>query len=204
MRKILLLSGGLDSSALAYAIRPDLAFTVLYGQAAGEAEVEASKAICHELGTSHEVLRADFSFAGLGDMSTNRREAGSENSNYLPSSDWWPLRNQFLITVVAARCLAMGVQGDLFTGTVSSDARFADGTVGFYSLMDELFTRQEGGLRLYAPAIKKCSAELLRESKMPEAIARWTHSCHCFNVACGMCRGCRKRGEVMIEVWGSP
>lgn len=38
----ILLSGGMDSMALAYLERPDIAFTINYGQRCAEAEIKAS------------------------------------------------------------------------------------------------------------------------------------------------------------------
>src|SRR5688500_9014701 len=99
MKTALLLSGGMDSIALAWWKRPDLAFTVDYGQLAAAEEIDASAAICRELGTPHVVLRLDARELGSGDM------AGSSPDPNAPASDWWPYRNQFLVTLVAMKAV---------------------------------------------------------------------------------------------------
>ncbi len=66
--KAILLSGGMDSIALAYWLRPAFAFTMDYGQAAAAAEIDASVQIAHDLGIDHEVIRVDCSSLGSGDM----------------------------------------------------------------------------------------------------------------------------------------
>lgn len=69
MDDALLLSGGLDSTALAYSEEPDYAITVDYGQNAARGEIDASKQICKELAIDHYVINADCSDLGTGTMS---------------------------------------------------------------------------------------------------------------------------------------
>jgi 7-cyano-7-deazaguanine synthase len=49
MAKAILLSGGIDSIALAYWQRPDIAITIDYGQAPAQAEINASTAVASAL-----------------------------------------------------------------------------------------------------------------------------------------------------------
>src|SRR5262249_594846 len=102
MTTALLLSGGMDSAAMAWWKHPDLAITIDYGQLAAEAELRASAAICHELGIRHSTVRVDCRALGSGDM------AGQPADAHAPASDWWPYRNQMLITFAAMRCIALG------------------------------------------------------------------------------------------------
>src|SRR4051812_5109212 len=96
LKRLLLLSGGMDSIALAWAIRPDLSLTIDYGQLAAPGEIRAAKAVCAELGLGHKVLKIDCSGIGSGDM------AGARPSEVAPVSEWWPFRNQLLVTMGAA------------------------------------------------------------------------------------------------------
>ncbi|HDT5864788.1 TPA: 7-cyano-7-deazaguanine synthase, partial [Aeromonas hydrophila subsp. hydrophila] len=59
MKTGLLLSGGMDSVALAWWKRPDMAFTLNYGQLAAQAEIDAAKIICQELKIPHQVIEID-------------------------------------------------------------------------------------------------------------------------------------------------
>lgn len=193
MRTALLLSGGMDSSALAWWFRPDLAISVDYGQLAAEAELRASAMVCAELGIDHDIVRIDCRKLGSGDM------AGQQPDIHAPCSDWWPYRNQLLITFAGARALALGV-GRLWIGTVTSDGTHADGRHEFFAHMDALMAAQEGALRVSAPAIEMSTAQLIRKSGIPAASLAWTHSCHKGNVPCGQCRGCNKYFEVFHEL----
>src|SRR5438105_3448321 len=107
----LLLSGGIDSIALAYWLKPALAITIDYGQRPARGEIDAAAAACDVLGLEHLVLSINCSSLGSGDM------AGSPPHELAPVSEWWPFRNQLLITFAAAECIRRGIPG-LVMGTV--------------------------------------------------------------------------------------
>src|SRR5690242_18606450 len=88
----ILLSGGIDSVALAFWKRPSTAITVNYGQRAAVAEVRAAAQVSRLLGMRHEVLEIDCSTLGSGDL------ANSPPAPLAPTTDWWPFRNQLLVT----------------------------------------------------------------------------------------------------------
>ena len=94
--RALLLSGGMDSIALAFWKRPEIAITIDYGQRAAEAEVTAARQVARELGIQHEVIAIDCTAIGSGDM------AGSIALEIAPVPEWWPFRNQLLVTLYAA------------------------------------------------------------------------------------------------------
>jgi len=189
----LLLSGGMDSIALAWWRRPDVAFTVDYGQLAAAAETEASAAICRALVIPHVVLRLDARSLGSGDM------AGAPADTHAPASDWWPYRNQLLVTLTAMKAVSMGVQ-QLLLGTVASDGSHRDGTVDFIDSMSRVLAMQEGGMTLAAPGIGMRTADLVRVSGVPRSLLAWAHSCHKADVPCCNCRGCNKYFEVLQEL----
>jgi 7-cyano-7-deazaguanine synthase len=193
MKTALLLSGGMDSLAIANWKRPDVAFTVEYGQMAAQAEIAASTEVCKALGIVHHILRVDCRTLGSGDM------AGGKEDALAPASDWWPYRNQLLLTLVAMKAVSFGVQV-LLIGTVKSDETHRDGSPVFVDLIDKLLQFQEGGMRVEAPAIGYSTSELIRHSRVPKELMAWAHSCHKANIACGRCRGCNKYNEVYQEL----
>lgn len=193
MKSALLLSGGMDSLTLAWWKRPDIAFTLNYGQLAAQAEVEASRTICQQLNIPHHVIDIDCRHLGSGDM------AGGEASSFAPASDWWPYRNQMLVTLTAMKAISFGVT-HLWLGTVRSDGSHKDGTAEFISAMSHLLSQQEGEMVVEAPAIELSTSELVRESGIPADLLAWAHSCHKSYIACGNCRGCNKYMEVFQEV----
>ena len=179
--------------ALAFWQRPAIAFTVDYGQLSTRAEVRAATQVCRELSLPHEVLRVDCGSLGLGSLSVQPAVALS------PTPEWWPFRNQLLITLAGMRMIALGLE-ELFVGSVASDAQHADGTDAFYSAVDTLAALQEGHLRVRAPALALTSVELVRVSGVPLPVLAWAHSCHRADTACGRCRGCLKHLEVFRAV----
>ncbi|MFZ6654731.1 7-cyano-7-deazaguanine synthase [Undibacterium sp. TJN19] len=193
MKSALLLSGGMDSLAIAYWKSPDIAFTLNYGQLAAQAEVDASVQICNILEIEHHIINIDCSQLGSGDM------AGTAKDPLAPASDWWPYRNQLLITLTAMKAVSLGVT-NLLIGTVKSDGSHKDGTLEFVEIIDRLLACQEGGMQIKAPAIGLSTSELVKIANVPKELFAWAHSCHKSNIPCGQCRGCNKYSEVYEEL----
>jgi len=183
----------MDSIALAFWRRPDAAITVDYGQVPAEAERRAAGAACAAIGIEHHIVQVDCRAVGSGDL------AGTTALPIAPVPEWWPFRNQLLVTLAAASALTSRVDA-LLLGTVRSDGVHADGTPEFVRRASALLEIQEGALRLEAPAIEMTSAELIRTSGVPTEILAWAHSCHASNLACGRCRGCAKHFAVSREI----
>jgi 7-cyano-7-deazaguanine synthase len=190
MRTALLLSGGMDSTALAWAMRPVLAITINYGQLPAQAEIRASRQVCKELEIPHRTLVFDAKALGSGDL------AGSPPHPNAPASDWWPFRNQLLLTLAGAAALQADCE-QLAIGTVSTDATHQDGSVEFVAQISALMSSQEGALKVVAPAHLITTVDLIREARVPMEILAWSHSCHKANEPCCACRGCFKHWEVL-------
>jgi 7-cyano-7-deazaguanine synthase len=193
MSKILLLSGGLDSTALAAFLIPEYCITIDYGQRAACAEIGASKKICAELGLKHDVLHIAVPQLGVGDMSN------SPSSSLSKHSEFWPFRNQFLITV-GAMYAAKHNYNSVLIGSVSTDKRHKDGTKEFLEAINATVSMQEGGISVLAPALEMTTNELITKSKIPLSILAWAHSCHTSNIACGQCPGCNKHSSIMRQI----
>lgn len=184
--KAVLLSGGLDSIALAYWQRPELAVFIDYGQRPAKAEQHAAQQVCTRLGLRQEVIRVDCSSLGSGLLADRQSLPGA------PSPEWWPFRNQLLITLALTR-LAGTQTLELMLGTVCDDALHADGTRDFYRSINAVVSIQEFRPAITAPAIDMSTVELVQRSQTPAELLLWAHSCQVSNLACGQCRGCTKR-----------
>ena len=193
LSRLLLFSGGMDSIALAWAIRPSLCLTVDYGHVAAAGEIRAAKTVCETLSLNHALLKVDLSVLGTGDM------AGAPQLAVAAASDWWPFRNQFLITIAAAHALRSGLS-TIEIGTVLSDTLHADGRESFIRAMHATLSLQEGSLALEAPAVRETTVLLCKRVNVPHGILAWAHSCHVSAVACGYCRGCVKHRESMRDL----
>lgn len=195
MTSAILLSGGIDSIALTWWTRPAVALTVDYGHVSAAGEIRAASTVSSLLGLRHEILEVDCSPLGSGDLS------GRPPLDVAPVSEWWPYRNQLLVTLAGIRCLSLGVE-KLLIASVADDGRHVDGTPKFYVALDHLMQLQEGHLRVEAPALSLMSTELVRRSGVPREMLAWAHSCHMSDFACGACRGCHKHSVVTEELWG--
>ncbi len=183
----------MDSLTLAWWQRPALAITIDYGQLPAAAEIAAASAICDALEIEHSIVHVDCSSLGSGDM------AGERLSPHAPASDWWPYRNQLLVTLAAMTGIEKGAK-KLLLGTVASDGSHRDGTVEFVHSINELMKIQEGGLGVEAPAINLSTCELIRVAQVPMELLAWAHSCHRSDVPCGACRGCNKYFQTLREL----
>jgi 7-cyano-7-deazaguanine synthase len=193
--KALLMSGGLDSSALAWWLRPDLCVTVDYGQRAAKGEVAASTAICNAIGLTHRMIEVDLSGLGSGTMADRAPAAGGS------AAEFWPYRNQMLVTLTAMLLMPQGVK-EIMVGSVATD-RHADGRAAFYRAIDRTVSLQEGGVRVTAPARKYSTPKLLKMCGFPYDLIGLTFSCHVYEFACGQCSGCIKHRQCVKDAYGT-
>ena len=184
-RKAILLSGGMDSIALAYWLHPEIAITLDYGQKSARAEIAAATHVAKHLDIEHYILHIDCSSLGSGDL------VGTKPIGDAPVSEWWPYRNQMLVTLAMMKAIQLGVC-ELMVGSVKTDAQHADGTAAFYEQLSKLVQMQEGSIKVTAPAINMTTVELVKQSGIPENILMYAHSCHTSNHPCGRCHGCTK------------
>lgn len=192
MSRVLLLSGGLDSTSIASWQRPEHCLGIDYGQRAAEAEHRASTAIAADLDLPYTHIRVDASAVGGGLMARQPISVGD-------TPEWWPYRNQFLITVAAGWAVIRG-HHEILVGTVAGDGdRHADGRQAFYDAMSAVLQSQEGHLSVSAPGIHLAASVLIHKSGVTDVTLGWTHSCHTGNLPCGRCPGCVKRAEVLAQ-----
>ena len=187
----------MDSIAIAYWIQPAVAITIDYGQRPAPGEIRAATAASRAMGIEHYIIRADLSALGSGDLS------GEPTLAIAPVSEWWPFRNQMLVTLGAMKAVSLGIQRVLI-GSLKTDEIHADGSADFVSALSSTLQLQEGNLVLEAPAISMTATELIKASGVPFDVLAWAHSCHSSEYACGECRGCRKHYETLRDLGEEP
>lgn len=193
---VLLFSGGLDSTALAAIQPPDVCLHVDYGQRPARGERTAAAAVARALNLEFETLDIDCSQLGMGLL------ADSPPATEAPAPEWWPYRNQLLITFAAGWALQRELD-TIVTGTVAGDGdRHRDGTGDFYDLIVQLVALQEGGVRVEAPLLTTTTENAIRQAALGLDVLGWTHSCHRDQLACGACPGCHKRDQVLRNLFG--
>jgi 7-cyano-7-deazaguanine synthase len=189
--RALLFTGGLDSTALAWMLKPEKLVFFDYGQRPAKGEERASRAVAAALGIELDVRRVDMSAFGYGIMSISGEPLASASK----APEFWPYRNQMLITL-AAMAYAAAPLKKILVGTVVGDDAHADGSREFVLAIDEL-VRLQSGVRLSAPAIDMTTLQLVRKAAVPQSVLGWTFSCHTGEWACGYCRGCNKHRQVI-------
>ncbi|WP_326893477.1 7-cyano-7-deazaguanine synthase (plasmid) [Rhizobium beringeri] len=187
----------MDSTSIAYWRKPDLAITIDYGHKAAEGEIRAATAVCQSLGIPHRIIRCDLLALGSGDL------AGTAADPHAPAREWWPYRNQMLVTLAAMECIKHDIDV-LEIGALRTDGFHIDGRKEFVDALGALLSMQEGGLKLEAPAAAYSAEELIKVSGIPMDILAWSHSCHTSDYACGYCRGCQKHYETMQAIGVEP
>lgn len=193
MKRAVLLSGGVDSISLTYGIKPEVAYTIDYGQIVADREVYVSKYICNLLNIEHKIIKVNCKHLGSGSL------ANSKKASISPSNEWWPFRNQLLITLSSMQSVKDSVN-EIFLASVRSDNFHKDGTEDFYKLINNLLLYQEGNVKVTCPTLEYYSHELVLKYDVPKTLIMMAHSCHTSNLACGKCSGCIKQLRVRYEL----
>lgn len=180
------MSGGMDSMALAFWKRPELALFIDYGQAPAKAEWLAANYIADLIGIPIRKVTANCSAVGSGGLS------GRTKAHCAPTPEWWPYRNQLLATISAGYSVNNGY-GRILFGSVLSDKKNGDGSKRFFAALNRAFSIQPGGVKVLAPAVSFSALQLIRKSRIPIHFLRLSYSCHSGNNPCGKCRGCTKQ-----------
>ncbi len=195
---LLMLSGGLDSAAIAAVEKPECALFVDYGQAAAQSERSAAQAVAEHLSIDLEELTIDLSALGSGILTTTPQVA------HAPTPEWFPLRNQFLLTIGAAYAAKHGLHAVILGLVAGDDERHADNTARFIASINALVFDQEHHIRILAPYARTPPHELLIGCGLANEILQQTVSCYAGNSECGECAGCRRRRGVLERAFPSP
>ncbi|MES1179799.1 MAG: 7-cyano-7-deazaguanine synthase, partial [Hyphomicrobium sp.] len=163
-----------------------------YGQIVAGAEIRAARNIASYLTLRHEILTADLSQLGTGQL------AGKGTIREASIPELWPFRNQMLITLAAMKFICTP-NLRIIIGTAKGDASHKDGTLEFVEAMNAILQMQEGGATLIAPAINQESIDLLLSSKIDVDILDMKFSCFQADYPCGQCRGCLKNESLRAE-----
>lgn len=193
--RLLLFSGGLDSTALAWSLRPDQLLFLDYGQIPARGEERATVQVAKELGIPLDVRAVNLREFGGGVMA-----GGSGDGSHPP--EFWPYRNQMLITLAAMAYAERGLT-EIIVGTVRSDRAHADGKQSFLRSIDRVISVQSG-VHVSAPASKLSTLQLVLQTRVPLSVLGWTFSCHTGVWACGSCRGCLKHDDVINQISEQP
>jgi 7-cyano-7-deazaguanine synthase len=211
MKAVCLLSGGMDSSTLAYHAKSKgydiLALHLNYGQRTEGKELASAKKIASLLEAEAFIeINLDF-FTKFGASSLTDTEIAVEKFDparvHLPNT-YVPFRNANLLAIATsfaescgADAIFIGVQALDYSGYPDCRPEFID---AFQKVID-LGTKDTTKITLFAPFIHMTKADILREGIKLGVPYEHTWSCYKNEgKACGSCGSCHFRKEAFFEV----
>ena len=194
MSRVLLLSGGMDSTAIAHWLEPEALLFIDYGQKPSAAEHRAAERVAIQVQRPLACLSVDC--APVGEDLLRGPDAPTKPTGEV----WWPYRNQLLTTFASAWALGNGCS-EVLIGTVAGDGSVhRDGTTWFVQSLDALISGQEGGVHISAPAIGLTTEALIETSGITRDVLAGSYSCHRSSFPCGECGGCTKRDQILASL----
>jgi 7-cyano-7-deazaguanine synthase len=211
MKAVCLLSGGMDSSTLAFLAKHDgydiLALHFTYGQRTEEKERECAKRIARHLNTL-EFLDVDLAYlkkVGASSLTDQRMQVKPHNEagEGIPET-YVPFRNANLLSVAtsfaearAADAIYIGVQASDYSGYPDCRPEFIDA----FQKVITLGTRPDSGIELKTPFVRLNKAEILKIGMELNVPYEDTWSCYSENeIACGICGSCHFRREAFRQI----
>ena len=210
MKAVCLLSGGMDSSTLAYQARHDgydiLALHFNYGQRTEEKERECAKRIARHL-NALEFLDVDLGYLKMAGGSSltdpaMKVQSHDETGEGIPDT-YVPFRNANLLSVATSFAEARGADA-IYIGVQSSDySGYPDCRPEFIDAFQKIITlgtRPGAGITLKTPFVALNKTDILKIGLAMKVPYEDTWSCYTENeVACGTCSSCHFRLEAFRQ-----
>ena len=206
MKAVCLVSGGMDSSTLAYLAKSRgydiLALHVNYGQRTERKELACAKKIASLLGAQDfvEIDLGYFSKFGASSLTDRRIEVDRFDPSRpsLPNT-YVPFRNANLLSIAtsfaearSAEAIFIGVQALDYSGYPDCRPQFIE---AFQRVID-VGTKDHTNIELITPFIRMTKTDILREGLKLGVPYEHTWSCYRNEKrACGMCGSCYYRRE---------
>ncbi|WFN34336.1 7-cyano-7-deazaguanine synthase QueC [Methanogenium sp. S4BF] len=204
MKAVCLLSGGMDSSTLAYVAR-DMGYSIIalhlrYGQPTEDAEFACAQKIAASLDAEEfftvnlDYLRRIGGSSLTDDALTIRDHTGAEAG--IPNT-YVPFRNANLIAIATSLAEARGAEA-VFIGVQASDyAGYPDCRPQFIAAFQQVIdtgTADDTHIRLMAPFVNMSKTEILKQGFALRVPYEDTWSCYRSGApACGTCDSCHYR-----------
>ncbi|MFW6074565.1 MAG: 7-cyano-7-deazaguanine synthase QueC [Chloroflexota bacterium] len=210
MKAVVLLSGGLDSTTVAYLAHRSgyeiYALTVLYGQR-HEREIEAAKAVCSALGVAEHRI-AEVSFGDWGSSLTGSGEIPVGGvADEIPST-WVPMRNLIFLSmasaygeVVGADAIFIGVGQVDYSGYPDCREEFIDAYQRAANLASKQYVESGESIPVITPLMHLNKAGTIQLGLSLGVDYDLTWSCYQGgDEPCGVCDACRIREAAFAEV----
>lgn len=211
---VLLLSGGPDSSTLAFDLvknqgKKVLALTFNFGEKEAKAEIESAKKIAVELGIEHHIV--DFSdsmreFYGLPNPQYMRKVAGpnlySDETTLENSYDVQPFGSAIALLMAASWGLKQGARS-IYYAVHYNDTIYFDNKVSYFKLLGVVTSSCEGdeyAMDFQVPYLKMLKSEVIALGHSLGLDLSETWSCASSDeIHCGTCEPCIDRREAFKQ-----
>ncbi len=211
MKAVCLMSGGMDSTTLAY-VAKDMGYDILavhmnYGQRTQRKELACARRVAERLDAVDFVeISLDyftkFGASSLTDMSIPVEEGTLGRTDH--PNTYVPFRNANLISIATSYCESR--DGDaIFIGVQSGDhIGYPDCTPQFIAAMQDVIsvgTQTEKEIRLLTPFVSMNKTDILREGLRLGVPYEDTWSCYdAEDAACGVCSSCLSRMKAFADL----
>lgn len=213
MKAVVLLSGGLDSTTVAYLADRSgyeiYALTINYGQR-HEREIEAARAVCKELDVfEHRV--AELSFGDWGSTLTGQGKVPVEGKEDGIPTTWVPMRNLIFLSmasayaeVVGANAIFIGVGQVDYSGYPDCREEFIDAYRNAANLASKQYVESGTYIPVITPLMHLNKAGTIQLGLSLGVDYDLTWSCYQGgDEPCGVCDSCRIRAAAFAEVAAS-
>lgn len=217
-RSIVLLSGGLDSSAnlaiCASRDEPVLALTADYGQRAAAREIETSRMLCEHYQVPHEELSIPWLGAlGGSSLTESAREVPVLRLEQLDQLDvvsrtgksvWVPNRNGVLINIAASYAERLGAE-QIVVGFNREEANtFPDNTVDFlHAVTQALAYSTSNHVKVISYTAELDKTEIIQHLKLVDASFPLDRVWSCYLGGARPCRECESCQRYQRAVTGA-
>ncbi len=211
MKAVCLLSGGMDSSTLAYVAKSRgydiLGLHINYGQRTERKELACARKIASLLNAEAfiEISLDYFTKFGASSLTDQRIAVEDFDSSraHMPNT-YVPFRNANLLSIATsfaeareADAIFIGVQSLDYSGYPDCRPQFIE---AFQRVID-LGTKDTTKITLFTPFINMTKTDILLEGLRLAVPYEHTWSCYCNEeIACGSCGSCHFRKEAFASV----
>ncbi|HAA73894.1 TPA: 7-cyano-7-deazaguanine synthase QueC [Candidatus Latescibacteria bacterium] len=200
-KAVLLLSGGMDSTALLWWMRHQGIVTIHtvaidYGQR-HRIELEASSRLSELAGAAaHKVIALDLTQIGGSPLTSDAIDVPAAGADQQVVTVV-PFRNALFVTAAAAYAETVGIS-NLYISPVADDyAAYRDCRREFYDAMEaslSLGATQDTRVHIQTPFVEKSKIEVVSEGIRLRVPYELTHTCYeGTQPACGRCDACTER-----------
>jgi len=188
MKKAILLSGGIDSTALVYKYKKSckLAIGFNYGQR-HVSEIRYAKATAKKLGIEFvevELFQVKDLFLRCALTDSGSKSVVVKN------------RNEVFLSIACAIAAGRNIPQVLFGATAEDYAMFPDCRPQWLESLNKTHSLAKIGVRVYAPFIHKTKSQVVKLARKLGVPLEETMSCYAGN-NCGKCLACKTRARAM-------